>query len=349
MLRLTTRALLWCGALLLAGCTTPPPLPPPPDRPPDLPATEGSVLTSSASLLIYLPGRRDSWAGLARRFLGDATQAWQIEELNPPLQPGVPVLIPLQPWNPVGMTPQGLRQITLLCYHRFAPGHGRRGSRMQVSAGSFAEQLRWLADNGYQVLSLARLEEILAGHRPVPPRAVVITADDGYDSFHRIAFPLLKQHGYPATVFVYTDFIGSGDALSWAQMKEMLDSGLIDIQAHSRSHANLTVRQEGESDARYRQRLEAEIRTPRDLLQRRLAPLQVRHYAYPFGDANTPVLDVMRRERYLLGVTVRAGGTPFHAQPLYLRRTMIYGDQDLDEFRRRLQPLQPLPSTGGSR
>jgi peptidoglycan/xylan/chitin deacetylase (PgdA/CDA1 family) len=58
---------------------------------------------------------------------------------------------------------------------------------------------------------------------------------------------VLKKYGLPATVFVYTDFLGGGDALTWAQMQEMLASGLVDVQSHSKSHRNLIERLPGET------------------------------------------------------------------------------------------------------
>ena len=116
---------------------------------------------------------------------------------------------------------------------------------------------------------------------------MVLTFDDGYESYYRHAYPLLKKHGFPATVFLYTDFVGAGDALTWPQMQEMAASGLIDIQAHSKTHANLINRVRDESDAAYRQRLESEARAPRELIERRLKHT-VKDFAYPYGDANEP-------------------------------------------------------------
>jgi peptidoglycan/xylan/chitin deacetylase (PgdA/CDA1 family) len=168
---------------------------------------------------------------------------------------------------------------------------------------------------------------------------VVITIDDGYDSVYRHAYPALKKHGFSATLFVYTDFVGARDGLSWAQLQEMAASGAIDIQAHSKSHRNLIERSAGETEASYRQSIETEVRQPRQVLERRLAAagVQVRHFAFPFGDANELVLESMERNEYSLGVTVNPGGNPFFAQPQMLRRTMIFGDHDLEDFKARLQ------------
>ena len=113
-------------------------------------------------------------------------------------------------------------------------------------------------------------------------------------------------------------------------------SGLVSVQAHSKTHRNLIERSAGDTDTSYRQMLELEARAPREALERKLSA-PVRQYAYPYGDANEAVLDVLGRQQYQLAVTVNPGGNAFYAQPLMLRRTMIYGDHDLEAFKARLQ------------
>src|SRR6185369_9796043 len=107
--------------------------------------------------------------------------------------------------------------------------------------------------NGYKVLALKDLPAFLQGERALPAKTVVLTFDDGYESVYRHAFPVLRKHGFTATVFVYTDFVGAGDALTWSQIQEMHASGLVDIQAHSKTHVNLLERLPDETEARYRQ------------------------------------------------------------------------------------------------
>jgi peptidoglycan/xylan/chitin deacetylase (PgdA/CDA1 family) len=186
------------------------------------------------------------------------------------------------------------------------------------------------------VIRLSQLLGFLQGRRPLPRRSVVITMDDGYESAHRVALPLLRKYGFPATVFVYTDFIGARDAMNWSQLQDLAASGLVDVQAHSKSHRNLIERTASETDEQYRQMLQQEVRAPRETLERRL-PVQVRHYALPYGDANETLLDVLTRERYQLALTVNPGGNGFFAQPMMLRRTMIFGGQDLETFKAKLQ------------
>jgi peptidoglycan/xylan/chitin deacetylase (PgdA/CDA1 family) len=228
--------------------------------------------------------------------------------------------------------------VPILCYHRFgtAASAAGWGGKMTVSPTNFALQLDWLARNGYHVVRLAQVQAFLEGKQALPKRSVVITFDDGYESVYRHALPVLRKYNFPATLFVYTDFIGAGDALSWAQLQELSASGLVSVQAHSKTHRNLIERSTGETDERYRQMLELEARAPREAIERKLAA-PVRQYAYPYGDANEAVLDVLGRQQYQLGVTVNPGGNPFYAQPLMLRRTMIYGDHDLEAFKARVQ------------
>ncbi len=337
-----------CGLWLATGCAVAPvPAPgPAPSTEASVPAAPaaGDVLGRSARFVIYLPRANESLRQIAAHFLGAEDQAWQIAEFNGITRPeaGLPLVVPLVPVNPIGVQIEQFQTVPILCYHRFSnSGAGSASprsmtSKMVVSAANFAAQLDWLARNDYQVIRLSQLIAFLEGKRPLPRRSVVITVDDGYESMLRIALPALRKHGFPVTLFVYTDFIGAGDALSWAQLQELDASGLVDIQPHSKTHRNLLDRAAGEPEAAYRQMIEIETRVPRELLERRLGK-PVHHFAYPFGDANDTVLDVLQRQPYQLAVTVNPGGNGFFAQPLMLRRTMIYGDYDVEDFKAKLQ------------
>jgi peptidoglycan/xylan/chitin deacetylase (PgdA/CDA1 family) len=170
---------------------------------------------------------------------------------------------------------------------------------------------------------------------------VAITIDDGYRSTYEIAYPILRKYAFPATVFLYTDFVGAGDAMTWAQMKEMSGTGLVEIQPHSKSHANLTLRTPDETDNRYRERTRREVDAPVAILQERLATASFT-YAYPYGDVNDFVVELLRRHDVRLGVTVTPGGNAFFAYPLMLRRTMVFGNEDLNAFRAKLVTTMPV-------
>ena len=305
----------------------------------------GDVLGRNERMLIYNPKPEDTLGSIAARFLGGPDEAWVIGDFNGISKPeaGQPLVVPLKPLNPAGVSADGVQTVPILCYHRFGTSTATTGwgGKMTVSPSNFAAQLDWLARNDYHVIRLAQLQAFLDGKQALPKRSVVITFDDGYETVYRHALPLLRKYNFPATLFVYTDFIGAGDALSWAQLQELSASGLVSVQAHSKTHRNLIERTTGEPDDRYRQMLELEARAPREAIERKL-PGSVRQYAYPYGDANEMVLDVLARQQYQLAVTVNPGGNAFYAQPLMLRRTMIYGDHDLEAFKARLQTSRAI-------
>lgn len=330
-----------CAALGagLWGCATPPMPPPAPQAeraalPPPVPSSRGTVVGRNDRLLVYVWRDGDTLAGIAERFLGSAAHAWQIAEINPGRsrpEAGQPVVVPLRWPNPLGIAADGTAQlIPILCYHRVGAG----ASRMVISPAQLEAQLQWLRDHGRPVVRLSDLARFMAGKQPLPDGAVVITFDDGYESMYRHALPLLRKYHVPATLFLYTDFVGTRDGLSWAQLGEMQRSGLVDVQSHTKSHVNLSdIEANGN-------RLATELRQPRALIERSLPGTLVRYLAYPYGDASAAVLDATQRAGYEIAVTVTAGSNPFYASPLLLKRVMIFGDTDLDEFKARIDGVR---------
>src|SRR5262249_7705014 len=90
----------------------------------------------------------------------------------------------------------------ILTYHRFSESED--GER--ISARAFAEQVEYLASH-YTLVPLSRLARWLLSGRRIPPRLAAITIDDGYRDAYEIAFPILRKHCAPATVFVVTEFV----------------------------------------------------------------------------------------------------------------------------------------------
>lgn len=89
----------------------------------------------------------------------------------------------------------------ILVYHRF--GDDARS----ISREGFERQLRFLKEH-FNVIHLSRLVTSLRGPDPLPANCIVLTVDDGYEDFHRIAFPMLCRYEIPCTFFVTTNFVG---------------------------------------------------------------------------------------------------------------------------------------------
>lgn len=328
--------------LVMAGCATPPAPPAEVAPQPEYAAPESrtGVIARNDHFAVVVPRAEDTLAMLAHEHLGSETRAWEIADFNQiaSATPGEALVIPLRPVSPMGITAKGYQTVPVLCYHRVGP----QTNLMIMPRETFAAQMEYLARNRYNVIRLADLPDFLSGKRALPPRAVVITFDDGHVSTYQHAYPILRKHGFAATFFVYTDFLGGGEGLTWAQIGEMSKSGFIDFQSHSKSHANLVVRLPGESDQRYAQRIDAELRVPRDVIERNV-PGKVLHHAFPFGDANQVVLERLVETGHQLGLTVNPGGNAFFAYPLMLRRTMIFGGASMENFRSALQVFRDAP------
>ena len=296
----------------------------------------GSRVLAKDDEFVILRVGKDTARSLAKRFLGDESRYWLIEDANAPrpIAPGRQIIIPLKERNPGGFGFHGYQTVPILCYHRF----GEHGDRLEVSAARFKEQLNFLKEKDYRVIPLADLMGFLRGERGLPKRAVVLTIDDGHRSIYQVAYPMLKEFGYPATLFVYSDYIDNG-GLHWREIDEMVKSGLISVQPHSKSHANLAVMQQGESDAGYRRRLRNEVNLSTDILRRRLRD-KVAFYAYPYGDANPQVIQELRVNGLLLGLTVQSHANAAFSPPYLLRRTMIFGQWDLQAFKSVLETFK---------
>jgi len=313
----------------MAGCALPP-------------VTRTQVLAEDDDFVIVQAGSQESLEHLAARFLGDPAQHWQIAEFNgvDEAHPGAELVIPKHSVNPTGVWAAGYQTVPILVYHRFGAGDEPRDP-MEVSRASFRAQMALLRDEGYQVIPLRDLGEFLAGRRALPRKSVVITIDDGFRSVYTIALPVLREFGFPATLFVYTDFVKRGPGLEWAALREMVATGLVEIACHSKTHANLSLRREGETEPEYRARLGEEVRGPTRLLRERLG-VPSDAFSFPYGDANDEVITALKAEEYELALTVTRGGNAAFADPYRLRRTMIYGEDGLSDFRRRLQTFQPM-------
>lgn len=125
-----------------------------------------------------------------------------------------------------------------------APGAGRYG----VEASYLIAQFAWLRENGYRPVSLAEIAEARAGGKPLPPRAVLLSFDDGYADFYERVYPVLQLFSYPAVIALvgkWMDVPAGGQVdydgkpmpreafLSWGQVREMVGSGLVEVASHS--------------------------------------------------------------------------------------------------------------------
>lgn len=134
--------------------------------------------------------------------------------------------------------------IPLLAYHHLVPSEFNRHTQAAevTTPEQFEKDLVYLRDEGYTAIFFGDLLDALDGKKTLPSKPVVVFFDDGYQSNYVYAWPLLKKYGVKATINAITSWVTEKAApfdptnitfLSWEQIKEMVDSGVIDIQSHT--------------------------------------------------------------------------------------------------------------------
>jgi peptidoglycan/xylan/chitin deacetylase (PgdA/CDA1 family) len=195
--------------------------------------------------------------------------------------------------------------------------------------------MRYLKENNYRVVTLRELYDFLQYRRSLPERSVVITIDDGYRSAYDIAYPILNEFDFKATVFIYTDYVGiSEGAITWDQLREMKARGF-EVGAHTVTHCDLTKKKEGEDDQAYLERIRKELIVSKQIIDKELKQDTI-YLAYPYNNYNQRVLLIAGEAGYKLGLTVQRGGNPFFADPLTLKRDPII-KRDMETFLQRLK------------
>jgi peptidoglycan/xylan/chitin deacetylase (PgdA/CDA1 family) len=321
----TGALLLSAVVLFVSACATAPRAPSGPDGLPKSFESDHFVVTFAK--------RGDTAESLASRYLGDPARAWIIQDYTGArtFSEGQEVIIPKRDLNPSGVQPSGYQLVPILVYHDV--GIQPRG-RLLIAAAKFEEQMRYLKTEGYRTVSLQEFLEYTNLGRQLPRKSVVLTFDDGYKSFRRHAAPVLKELGFTATLFVYTDYIGVGrNALSWQDLRELLAEGF-DVQTHSKTHGDLR-RAVGEPQSQYGLRMQAELGQPLALFRQHLGR-RSDALAYPHGYVDEELSRQVREYGYRAAFTVRRQANPAFVSPLRINRSQIYADMSLEEFARNL-------------
>jgi peptidoglycan/xylan/chitin deacetylase (PgdA/CDA1 family) len=328
--------------LVTAACATAPPAPEPVAAPPkpapartrvEPPPAPVPAVFKSDDFIVVTAKAGDTAESLAAEHLGAAAKGWMIEDYMGArtFNAGQQVIIPVKPWNPSGVEANGYQLVPILCYHNLGP---QSKGRLLLGASQFDQQMRYLKAEGYRVISVGDFIEWMGGKRQLPKRSVVLTFDDGYRAFREFAYPVLKELGFTATLFVYTDYVGAGrNALAWSDLKALEAEGF-DVQAHSKTHGDLR-KAAGESDLQHAARMQLELAEPLKLFQRNLGRSPDR-LAYPYGRADDDVVAKAKEIGYVAAFTVRRQGSPSFVQPLRVNRSQIYSEMSLEDFAKNL-------------
>lgn len=221
-------------------------------------------------------------------------------------------------------------KVPILAYHRFGSSVK---DEMTIKTSDFAAQLKWLKDNGYTVVPLkAAMNAINGTGAPLPPKAVVITADDGHISVYTDMLPLVEKYKIPVTLFIYPSAISHASyAMTWEQLQKLQQTGLFDIQGHTYWHPNFKKEKKRLSDSEYQKFVETQLTKSKNVLENKLN-IKVEYLAWPFGIYNDELEKAAHEAGYTAAFSIDARNANKSENMMSQPRFMIVNDPGLKRW-----------------
>jgi peptidoglycan/xylan/chitin deacetylase (PgdA/CDA1 family) len=232
--------------------------------------------------------------------------------------------------------------VPVLAYHSISENlFGKLDPYHQIntSVSIFASQMRWLRQAGYRTIDLPEMMNALETVRDLS-KTVVLTFDDGYQDFYTDAFPVLRQCGFTATVFLASDRIRNtaaciegADYLTWSEVRELYSQG-ISFGSHSVTHADF--RSLGPEEIDY------ELGYSKETIEQEIGA-QVESFSYPFAlpeedrDFTRYLADTLENLGYTNGVSSAIGRAKPKDARFFLPRLPVNSWDDVELLRAKLQ------------
>ncbi len=230
--------------------------------------------------------------------------------------------------------------IPTLMYHKIGDyPPGSQLAKLWVTTEDFRKQLEYLRDHGYTAINFADWRDAEKGVKPLPEKPVLITFDDGYMNNYELAYPLLREFGMKGCIFLVYETMDKHNGwhnpatepwlkmLTWAQIKEMQDSGLIEFGSHTMRHRNLA--ETPIDDVRW------ELTESKKRLEDKLGREMI-GFAYPYGSgAYKPEVRAAALEAgYRFDFSIKQGISrlPWKREEEAVRRLLVRGDDNMFDF-----------------
>lgn len=188
--------------------------------------------------------------------------------------------------------------VPVLMYH--SVDEKAQQTKLSVCPASFDRQMKFLSERNYNVVTLQELVDITEKGRGFSSKTVAITFDDGYENNYTCVFPVIKKYNIPVTIFVVMDKVGREGYLSWRQIREMTESGLVSVGSHTFNHTYLP-------DVSDKGRLRIEIFKSKQLLQMLTGQENI-FFSYPLGGFNEKIRKLAIEAGYAGACATNPGG-----------------------------------------
>jgi len=264
----------------------------------------------------------------------------------------------------------GAAEVTVLTYHDIVTNPGK--DKYGVSTAAFEEQLDYLKQHGYHPISLGTYIKASQGETKVPPKAVMLTFDDGLVSYKNNVVPILERYRFPSVLSIVTGWVDGqdqpgeyrGKLLSWNELRQLQKSPLVEIVSHShdlhhwitsgpqesQSPAGITHRYDlktrsYESESSFEQRIRSDLLVTRRRFRQMLGhpPLAL---TWPYGAYDAITMKIARSVGFGYQFTLDEGPAGFTELP-DVRRYIVLQEHTLKQFESMLAP--PLHIRNGKR
>ena len=205
----------------------------------------------------------------------------------------------------------------ILMFHRF---NNTKYPTTNISEENFDMVLRYISENDYNVISLDEaVSKMSTKKSSLPEKSVVLTIDDSFRSVYDVAFPKLKEYNYPFTLFISTSSFANNtndEYMTIQQVNELIDSGLVDIQAHGAYHQHMAKNSNNLNMVNLRKNTE-------DLQQ--FFDITPRYFSYPYGESSSELMKTLKDMGFKAALGQHSGVYSNTSNDLYIPRFSLSG------------------------
>ncbi|GFP77699.1 polysaccharide deacetylase family protein [Clostridium fungisolvens] len=209
--------------------------------------------------------------------------------------------------------------IPILCYHDVNP---TKGNNLLLNPDKFRQQMKYLKDNGYFTLTMDELYGYLRENTAIPSKSIVLTFDDGYIGNYTYAYPVLKEFGFTATIFMISECVDKDSYLTSGQIKELSEYG-IDIESHTTDHSDLTKLSLSK---------QIDIMKESKYSLEKLLNKPINYIAYPYGKLNNNAKEAAAAAGYKMAFNVQGTLTDKKDNIYNLDRFYIGNNFSMSDF-----------------
>lgn len=221
-------------------------------------------------------------------------------------------------------------QVSVLGYHDFITG--RSPNPMMINIDKFRLQMQALKDADIPVIGFDEFFAWRRGEKDIHDPSVIITIDDGWRSTYDLAWPVLKEFGYPFSVYLYKNYVGGGGrALTVDMIKEMVAGG-VEIGSHTVSHPlrkSVFAYRGKRTQEEFEEYLRVELLESKQFLERKFG-IVARTFAYPGGIHTDEIVALCAHYGYEASITCNPSRTGWDTPLHKINRYIIHGNNDLN-------------------